>query len=108
MHRLILFLTAAIAFLCLAACAPSHDFDGGRPINREDLESMSAAFFSTEAPTEGETYPHGIVFWTEGGSVYHRDRYCRHLAKATEVKSGYVGNARIYGKDRPCSVCGEE
>ena len=108
MRRLISCFAVALVMLCTASCSPTHDFDAGRPISREELESMSAALFVTDVPTEVETYPPGTVFWTEGGSVYHRDRACRHLAKAIEVKSGYVSNARMYGKDRPCSTCGGE
>ena len=107
MRRLILLLIAVITVLALTACSPSHDFEGGHPISREDLESMSEALFDTEAPTEDETSPPGIVYWTDSGSVYHRDPNCRHLTKAEKVKSGYIGNAEMYGKDRPCSVCGE-
>ena len=108
MRRLISCVVLAVVLLSVTACTPTHDFDAGRPISREELESMSAALFDTEAPTEGETDPPGTVYWTAGGSVYHRDRNCRHLSDATDVKSGLVGNARMYGKDNPCSVCGGE
>lgn len=107
MRRFILCVILTLPLLTLSACAPSHEFEGGRPISREELESMSEALFETEAPTEGETSLPGIVYWTDSGSVYHRDPNCRHLTKAEKVKSGYIGNAEMYGKDRPCSVCGE-
>ena len=108
MRRFLPCLVLAMVLLSVTACTSAQDFDGGRPISPEELESMSAALFETEASIEGETAPSWMVFWTDGGSVYHRDRNCRHLSKATDVKSGPVGNAKMYGKDSPCSACGGE
>ena len=108
MRRFFPLFTTVIAVLLLTACAQTDRFEGGRPISREDLESMSAALFETESPTESEPHSPSVVYWTEGGSVYHRDPHCSHLAKADKVSSGYVGNAIMYGKDRPCSLCGEK
>lgn len=46
MRRIALLLTV-ILLLILPSCAPSNDFKGGRPITKEDLESVSASLFTT-------------------------------------------------------------
>lgn len=44
-----------------------------------------------------------IVYWTEGGDVYHVDRNCQHIRNRTNVESGTVAES---GKDRVCKTCG--
>ena len=94
----------------LTACTPTDDFEAGRPVDREELASLSAELF-----TEGDesTAADGFstretVYWTEGGSVYHRDPDCYHLKRAENVVSGSVKNAWKHGKERVCSACGKE
>ena len=94
----------------LTACTPTDDFEAGRPVDREELASLSAELF-----TEGDesTAADGFstretVYWTEGGSVYHRDPDCYHLKRAENVVSGSVKNAWKHGKERACSACGKE
>ena len=94
----------------LTACTPTDDFEAGRPVDREELASLSAELF-----TEGDesTVADGFstretVYWTEGGSVYHRDPDCYHLKRAENVVSGSVKNAWKHGKERVCSACGKE
>ena len=102
-----LLLTALLAVL--TACSASHEFHGGAPLGREDLESMSAALFDEETTASAETDAPGTVYWTEDGEVYHLDRSCPYLAKSAHIKSGPRNNAvMLYGKDRPCSACGKE
>ena len=109
MYRRAAILLSFLLLMSLTACSTAHEFEGGKPINIEDLESMSAALFQTEALSPTETDIPGTVYWTESGQVYHRDRNCPYLAKASSVKSGPVSNAvQLYGKDHPCSACGEE
>ena len=51
MRRIALLLTV-ILLLVLPSCSPSNDFQGGRPITKEDLESVSASLFTTIAEPE--------------------------------------------------------
>ncbi len=46
-----------------------------------------------------------IVYWKEGGSVWHESRLCGTLKRADNVKSGDVYTAYYAGKPRPCKTC---
>ena len=57
-------------------------------------------------PAESETAAiSGKVYWTNGGSVYHRDRDCYHLKKSQSVSEGSVEQAVSLGKGRLCASC---
>ncbi len=45
----------------------------------------------------------GTVYWTPSGSVYHRSRGCRSLARSKTVYSGSIASS---GKPRVCKNCG--
>ena len=94
----------------LTACTPTDDFEAGRPVDREELASLSAELFTeAEEPATADGFStRETVYWTEGGSVYHRDRDCYHLKRAENVVSGSVKNAWKHGKERVCSACGKE
>ena len=94
----------------LTACTPTDDFEAGRPVDREELASLSAELFTgAEEPATADGFStRETVYWTEGGSVYHRDRDCYHLKRAKNVVSGSVKNAWKHGKERVCSACGKE
>ncbi len=107
---------ALILFL-LPSCAVSDGFRGGSPITAEGLESVSEAVFATEEPetepvietvAEAESYAPDIVHWTAGGTVYHLDPGCYHLARAETVYHGRREAAGLAGKEKACSHCGEE
>ena len=109
MHRF----SVPILIICtalLAACTPTDDFEAGRPVDRDELASLSAELFTeAEEPSTADGFStRETVFWTEGGSVYHRDPDCYHLKRAEDVVSGSVKNAWKHGKERVCSACGEE
>lgn len=42
------------------------------------------------------------VYWTPGGSVYHKSRSCPTLSRSTTVYSGSISSS---GKSRGCQVC---
>ena len=109
MHKLILF-CLAILLLLLPSCSSTGDFDGGKPITKDDLESMSAALFDGEnLPAESApAYSHrepNTYSWTENGRVYHKYRDCIYLENADRVKSGSLIVAQANGKESPCSSC---
>ena len=143
---------AVLLSLALAAallgCAPADGFEGGRPLDKAELDSLRGELLTTqegssgeatkpsdettetsseegtpaESVTDGETAPaetapaedtaesetaavSGKVYWTKGGSVYHRDRDCYHLKKSQSVSEGSVEQAVSLGKGRLCASC---
>ena len=109
MGRLRFFLILTCALL-LSSCGPSGDFEAGEPLDADGLASLSAELFTeAEEPDTADGYHNfETVYWTEGGSVYHRDRDCAHLKRAESVISGSVKHARKEGKERVCSTCGAD
>ena len=61
-----------------------------------------------EETTKGEASVFYLVFWTEGGSVYHKALDCYHLKDAKSIQSGSIQAAIDSGKEKACSVCGDE
>ena len=119
MRRILLLLTALLLLL-LPSCAASDDFSAGRPLTKDELSSLADVFPAqteapeTEAQTEMQTEPKytdrepNTVYWTKGGSVYHKYRDCYHLKDSESIQSGTVLTAQMNGKERVCSECGEE
>lgn len=48
-----------------------------------------------------------IVYWTEGGSVWHVSRDCYHI-KNKDVISGTVEEAEKTGHDKACKTCNKK
>ena len=98
--------------LLLSSCRGGDGFDGGRPISKEELASLSAALLTNtaepEEATRGQAEGFYLVFWTDGGSVYHMTMDCRHLKNAKSIRSGSIQAALDSGKGKACSVCGGE
>lgn len=107
MQSLRLFLIM-LGVILLASCAPMEDGEVGESLSPEGLAALSAQLFTEaeEPDTADGFHTRETVYWTEGGSVYHRDRDCYHLRKADAVLEGSVKHARKEGKDRVCSACG--
>ena len=53
MRRLALLMTVILLFI-LPSCGASDEFKGGRPITKEDLESVSASLFTTAGEPEDD------------------------------------------------------
>jgi hypothetical protein len=76
-----------------------------------DGETAPAETVPAEDTAESETAESetvavsGKVYWTNGGSVYHRDRDCYHLKKSQSVSEGSVEQAVSLGKGRLCASC---
>ncbi len=106
--RKIRFFPVLLVCVLFAACAHDRDFSAGSPLSKEELASLSAEFFTEadEPHTADGFSTREIVYWTEGGSVYHRDRDCSHLKRAETVTEGSVKHAWSMGKERVCSTCG--
>ena len=107
--RRILLIGIALLLLILPACASSDNFSAGQPLTKDELAALSAELFTeAEEPDTADGFHNfETVYWTEGGSVYHRDRDCAHLKRAETVLEGSVKRAHKEGKERVCSACGE-
>ena len=71
-----------------------------------EIETAPAETAPAEDTAESETVTvSGKVYWTNGGSVYHRDRDCYHLKKSQSVSEGSVEQAVSLGKGRLCASC---
>ena len=105
--RRFVFRIMVICTALLTACTPTDDFEAGRPVDREELASLSAELFTKEVEpdTDDGFHTREVVYWTEGGTVYHYDRACYHLKRAENVISGSVKHAHKEGKDRACATC---
>ncbi len=99
-----------LGVILLSACTPTENLEAGDSLSPEGLASLSAELFTEaeEPDTADGFHNREIVYWTEGGTVYHRDRDCYHLKKAETVVEGSVKHARKEGKERVCSACGEK
>ena len=100
--RFPILLLVLASLLFLSACTVDDGFDAGRPITPEELESLADHYGGeAQAPAEGD-----VVYWTEGGSVCHRDRNCRYLKNSRNIQSSSYAVACQNGKDALCSACG--
>ncbi len=103
-----------ILLLLLPSCTPSDSFSAGQPLTKDELAFLSAELFTradepaTEPTNQYEDREPNTVYWTEGGSVYHIYRDCRHLQNSDSIRSGTVLTAQMNGKERVCSECSEE
>ena len=128
MRRTVLLLIASLLLL-LPSCAPADDFQGGRPISKEDLADISEELFTTadtprdtdatdtdgtetDAARESETQdtedtepePDRIVYCLPTGSVYHLYADCSHIAGKENVQEMTVREAAENGR-RLCKSC---
>ena len=99
-----------LLLLPLPACNPADGFEAGRPISREELESISASLFAEtgEPPDTAPVYTDrepNTYYWTKNGHVYHKYRDCPHLKHAKEIESGSLISAEAGGRNSPCSTC---
>ena len=98
-----------IICLLLASCHGGDEFQGGRPITKEELASLSVEL-SGGAKEPAETAKNDgtvlyLVYWSDGGSVYHCASDCRHLKDAKSVHAGSIREAQENGKEKACSAC---
>ena len=113
---LTVFLLAVAIMLFTCGCAISNfgvstEPDSLKVLTPEDIESIFAeiSYETTEKyPTETNESGNVVVFWLEGGSVWHLSRSCSTVKKAdsSKVKSGSVQDALNDGKERACKICG--
>ncbi len=110
MKKKILNLLALCLLLCSCSSGKDDDFYGGRKLDSEAISSIEAMLDETTAPkyaAETDASGNTIVFWTEGGSVYHQVPNCSSLSKSKVILSGAIHSAAEAGKTRQCSNCFE-
>lgn len=110
-------LLAAILVSCRSHGILSDDFQAGDTVTPEELLEISREIFTETAEptatTEGEPMtlaPDATVYWLDGGSVYHADPACRHMAHAEpeDIREGKIADAVDNGKERLCASCTPE
>jgi len=89
------------------------DIGSLKPITPEDIESIFAAISSemTEKyPVETDEDGAILVYWLDGGTVWHMSANCGNIQKAdvSKVCSGTVADAENSGKTRACKICYNE
>ena len=94
-----------LLLICLVGCyAPSDvEVSTGEPLSLEEQLSL----FEQRVEQEGEpnVSAKGTVYWTSGGTKYHKDPKCSHIQNAKQLQSGTVAQAINYGASQPCSRC---
>lgn len=116
----------SIIFICIAmtlvGCGDFSQQAYGTVIKSSgtyaDYESLQAAINckspsaendfmqSTVLTSENTAGDDGIVYWTDGGSVWHTDKECTSLSHSVDIRSGTVEKAIGCGKSRACKRCG--
>lgn len=65
---------------------------------------------TTTPPTEitvdtANTTAPSVVYWTEGGSVYHHSSDCSSLRSSENILQGSIEDALLAEKERACKRC---
>ncbi len=115
--RILIFITLLSLMLCFLGGCSSYsksgvdsEFYGGELLMPEDVQSIVDAVSAAQTekyPTETDIFGWQIVFWVDGGTVWHVSRQCTSVKKATTVHEGSKEDAIAAGKERPCSICTE-
>ena len=90
----------------------STEPDSLKVLTPEEIESIFAEIsYEVTEKYQVVTNESGddIVFWLDGGSVWHISQDCSTVKKAdiSNVNSGSVQDALSCGKERPCKICGK-
>lgn len=111
-----LLIIALTAVLLLSGCseysdiAGESDYNTGIYVTPEVIDSIAAAVSAAQTekyPRETDVSGNTVVFWVEGGTVWHESRACSSVAKSDSVSSGSREDALAAGKERACLICGD-
>lgn len=91
----------ALLVALISSCTPETVVFVGETLSHDELRDMT---FSESVTAESVADP--TVYWTEGGSVWHKDIKCSSLSDSKDVLSGTVSDALAHGKERECKRCG--
>ena len=112
-------LLLVVALTILPACSmfwsSNHSYSGGQILDDEMMSSIREEIISIEETSEDEkeseettkktTDTGNLVYWTEGGGVYHFYKDCGYIKSASKVTSGSDTDAHNAGKSGVCSRC---
>ena len=113
--RRLLLVTLIFAVLLSCGCTngfagESTEIDTVKLLTPEDIESIFAAIsqeVTEKYPIDTDINGSRIVYWLEGGKVWHESRACGSIenAEPEKVVSGSIDDALAAGKERPCKIC---
>ncbi len=88
------------------------DYSTGDVLTPEMIESIFEAIstpVTEKYPTETLEDGSVLLYWLEGGSVWHTSLLCGSISKATpdNLHSGNIEEALSAGKKRGCKICAE-
>lgn len=93
-------------------CSNNEDVSAYFDENSKDYEITSSNIsyenFDTEKyPKEYDQQGEIVVFWVEGGTVWHDSKYCSSLSRtdAENIHFGNISDAIAAGKERACKKC---
>ena len=100
------YLSLLCALICLFTCGCRNmgsEEESLSTVSPEELTEIAEDI--SEHTGDLDELPDAEAYWTEGGSVYHTNRDCGHLARAKTVTSGTIEEALDAGKAKVCSTC---
>ena len=79
-------------------------------VSEAPLQSVPETLPSEETPaassvSENITQAVSVVYWTEGGTVYHLRDTCSTLKRSKEIFHGSIEDAILAQKERACKTC---
>ena len=94
-----------LVLLTFAACTDQSGIEvvNGETLSPEEQQSLYEA--RQEQESAAEIVVKGTVYWSNGGTKYHKDRNCSYLKNAEHIKSGTAAEAANHGASGPCSRC---
>lgn len=112
----LLIATLTVLPACSMFWSSNHSYSGGQILDEEMMSSIREEIISAEETTDGEeeseettkkenTAHNGLVYWTEGGGVYHFYKDCGYIKSASKIMSGSITDARNADKTGVCSRC---
>jgi hypothetical protein len=104
-----------IATAILAGCVErlvgeDTDFSTGEVLTPEMIESIFNEIsvpVTEKYPTETDSNGEVLLYWLEGGSVWHTSLKCGSVARASaeNLHTGSLSDALSAGKERGCKLC---
>ena len=111
MRRILIAGILLTLLLCACSVNEATVSYNGTELSAEDIFALSDQF-PRETEKESETKAEetvepadGIVYFSEGGEVWHEWRTCGHLSQKNDIFCGSIEDAMAAGKERGCYYC---
>ena len=105
MRRLCVMMCALLLIFAGCSMQQETEISSGEPLSFEEQQSLYQERLDQQR--EPNVNAKDTVYWTSGGSKYHKDAHCSYSANAKELQSGTVAQAVNYGASEPCSRCAQ-